>query len=318
MSTVRQGSTIVLSATYRNGVGALVDPTSPEVEIRNPSNVISETGTPTRQSQGEFSYNFFVPLGAPVGSWISRFKGVVDSQLIFGDEVFSVLPVGAVDGGLITLAEYRTATGVDLTDTRNDARITQWIPWASQAIRSFTERDFGAPTVTEERVFEYDGSGYLDIDDASSVSAVTLAYPNSQDISLTVDDWAPKPERRDDAPVYQYLLMSPYSGGWGSPEMGFNRNLDVYTREHGGSWGSPSKVKVTAEWGWPDIPGDIKMAAIWTIQEWISRPSGEAVTSEAIEGWSRSWGGRGGTAAASFAIPQRARDILASYSKILT
>lgn len=218
---------------------------------------------------------------------------------------------------LLTLAEYRTATGVDLTDTRYDARVTQWLPWASQAIRNFTERDFGAPTVIEERTFEYDGSGYLDIDDAFSISQVSFAYPNSPDIILTVDDWSPKPERRDDAPVYQYILMPGYVGqSWGSSEMGFTRNLDVYFRERG-AWGLTTKVKVTATWGWPDIPGDIKMAMVWTIQEWLARPSGESVTAEAIEGWSRSWGGRG-VAASAYAIPQRARDILVNYAKIVT
>ena len=218
---------------------------------------------------------------------------------------------------LLTLNEYRTATGVDLTDTRNDAKIAQWIPWASQAIRSFTERDFGAPTVIEERTFEYDGSGYLDIDDAASITQLSFVYPNSPEILLTADDWSPKPERRDDAPVYQYILLPAYIGqAWGSPEMGFTRNLDVYFRDRS-SVSLPSKVKVQATWGWPDIPGDIKMAMVWTLQEWVSRPSGEAVTSEAIEGWSRSWGGRGGVAAASFAIPQRARDLLVNYSKVL-
>lgn len=219
---------------------------------------------------------------------------------------------------LLTLNEYRTATGVDLTDTRNDARITQWIPWASQAIRSFTERDFGAPTVTEERTFEYDGSGYLDIDDAAGITQVSFVFSNTPDLALTSDEWAAKPERRDDAPVYQYILLPGHTGtAWGaSPEMGFTRNLDVYYRERSAS-GLTSKVKVLGTWGWPDVPGDIKMAMVWTLQEWIARPSGEAVTSEAIEGWSRSWGGRGGVAAASFAIPQRARDLLVNYSKVL-
>jgi hypothetical protein len=217
---------------------------------------------------------------------------------------------------LLTLSEYRTAVGTSPTDTRDDTRIAQWIPWASQAIRSFTERDFGAPTITEERTFEYDGSGYLDIDDAAGITSVSLVYSNTQDVLLSVDDWSPKPERRDDAPVYQYILLPPMGGTWSDGEMGFARNLDVYMREHGGRATAP-KVKVFGTWGWPDIPGDIKMAMVWTLQEWISRPSGESVTSEAIEGWSRSWGGRGGVATASLAIPQRARDILVNYAKVL-
>lgn len=217
---------------------------------------------------------------------------------------------------LLTLDEYKTAAGINVTDTRNDAKLTQWIPWVSQAIRAFTERDFGAISVTETRLFEYDGSGYLDIDDAADIQAVAFTYPGGQEITLGVDDWSPMPTRRDDAPIYQYILMPGYVGETaGSPEMGFGRNLDVYFRERR-NWAIPSKVSVTATWGWPDIPGDVKMAAVWTLQEWSSRPSGEALTAEAIEGWSRSWGARGGAAAASLAIPSRARDILVNYARV--
>jgi hypothetical protein len=216
---------------------------------------------------------------------------------------------------ILTLAEFRVAQGTDPTDTRNDAQWTQWLSFVSAAIRSLTERDFGAPIVTEQRTFEYDGSGYLDIDDASAITAVTLSYPYSADIILSADEWTAKPTRRDDAPVFWYIAMPGYVGATaGSPEMGFERNLDVYARERAGLV-TPSLVKVDATWGWPVIPGDVKMAAIWTMQEWISRPSGEGLTSEAIEGWSRSWAGRGGTSAAALAVPARALDILANYTK---
>lgn len=217
---------------------------------------------------------------------------------------------------LVTLSEYRTASGVDATDTRNDAKITFWIPMVSQAIRSFTERDFGSSIVTEERTYEYDSSGYLDIDDAATITQVVFAYPNAADIILTADEWRPKPERRDDSPVYQYVLLPGYVGQtYGSPEMGFKSNLDVYYSERG-TRGLPYRAKVTATWGWSVIPSDVKMAAIWTLQEWDSRPSGEAVTSEAIEGWSRSWGGKGSASAAAMAIPARARDILVNYARV--
>jgi hypothetical protein len=216
---------------------------------------------------------------------------------------------------ILTLAEFRTAMGTDPTDTRHDAQWTQWLGFVSAAIRSFTERDFGSPNVTEQRTFDYDGSGFLDIDDASVITAVTLAYLYSAEITLSSDEWIARPNRRDDSPVFYYIAMPAYVGGtFGSPEMGFERNLDVYARERAGLV-MPSMVKVDGTWGWPTIPGDVKMAAIWTMQEWISRPSGEALSSEAIEGWSRAWGGRGNAAAAA-ALPSRSLDILAAYTKL--
>lgn len=217
---------------------------------------------------------------------------------------------------LITRAELRTAIGVDVTNTRDDAKYDMLIPMVSQAIRATTERDFGAPTVTEERVFEYDGSGYLDIDDASAITSVSFTYPTAPDITLNADAWAPKPERRDDAPIYWYILLPSYVGAVsGSPEMGFARNLDVYARERS-YWALPDRIKVLGTWGWPVVPSDVKLAAIWTIQEWLARPSGDALTSESIEGWSRAWGGRQGQGV-SLGIPSRARDLLANYARVL-
>lgn len=218
---------------------------------------------------------------------------------------------------LITLAYYRTAAGIDPTNTRDDARITQWIPAVSNMIRAFTERDFGAPAVTEERIFEYDGSGYLDIDDAVSISTVKLAYPLGTDITLESTDWTAKPARRDDSPVFTYIVMPGYVGATaGSPEMGFTRNLDIYARERG-SYALPANVKVTATWGWPEVPEAVQQAVVWTLEEWRSRPSGEGLTAESIEGWSRAWGTRQGASAAALAIPARARDVLAAYAKVL-
>lgn len=215
---------------------------------------------------------------------------------------------------LLTLAEYRALAGYETSDTSDDGKISQRLDAVSQAIRAFTERDFGASSVTEQRTYEYDGSGYLDIDDAATISAVAATYGGT-DVVLDSEMWQPKPERRDDAPIYQYILLPPFLGGsLQSPEMGFARNLDVYYREHR-VWGFPSKIKVTATWGWPVIPSDVKLAAYWTLREWLERDSGEGLQAEAIEGWSRSWG-RSGEVAVAMAIPPRARDILANYAKL--
>jgi hypothetical protein len=219
---------------------------------------------------------------------------------------------------LITLPEYKAINGINPTDTTQDAKVTAVIPWASSAVISFTERDFGAPVVTEERTFAYDGSGYLDIDDAQTITAVTYSVPSVQDYPLGTDEWLAGPPRRDDSLTYYWIeLYTGWSLGYASPEMGFARNLDVLARE--GRWvGHRPVVKVTATWGWAATPDEVKTAVAWTIADWQARPSGEGVTAEAIEGYSRSFGGRSGSAAGSpfLAIPNRARDLLAGYGKI--
>lgn len=215
---------------------------------------------------------------------------------------------------LVTLTEVKEILGISPTDTREDAKYTALIPMVSAVIRSWTERDFGSDVITEERLFPYDGSGYVDIDDASAITAVSMVVPNSTDVVL--ETWTAMPPRRDDSPVFFYLIISPANYFLGSPEMGFTRNLDVYYSERPYTYSIPSTVKVTGTWGWPIVPPNVKLATVWTLQDWTSKADSEGLTAEAIEGFSRSWGSRtSGGATAAMAIPNRARDILAAYAK---
>lgn len=218
---------------------------------------------------------------------------------------------------LLTLEELREARGDLPDDNSNDGVYEAVIPLASKLIRQHTDRDFGAPQVTEERIFEYDDSGYLDIDDASAVTAVAITVPGAADLALAPEEWMAMPTRRDDAPVFYYLLLPILRSPGYSPAMGFKRNLDVYFTE--GRWnpGLPQMVKVTATWGWPTVPEDVKLAMVWTIEDWLAAPTGgEDLTSESIAGFARSWGNRG-QGRQGRALPLRVLDVLALYTKIL-
>jgi hypothetical protein len=120
----------------------------------------------------------------------------------------------------------------------------------------------------------------------------------------------------DGGPVIYYLILH---GGFLpfaiSPEMGFERNLDTYPFS---SFKSPM-VAVTATWGWPAVPDDVKLATALTIKQFLTSSGGgsaEGLTAEAIEGFSRSWGGRGSMGVTALAIPNRARDLLAAYQRV--
>lgn len=216
---------------------------------------------------------------------------------------------------LVTLPELKSLLGIDPSDTRKDAKFTAAIPVASRLISLFSERDFGAPNVTEDRLFEYDGSGYLDIDDASAVNSVAVVVPGSTNMPLDSYQWQPAPARRDDSPVYYYLRIAPLGAYGMSPEMGFTYNLDVLAREGRlAGRAMATFMSVNAVWGWPTIPDDIKMAAAWTIKDWDARDSGEGLSSEAIAGYSRTWAMA--TGSVGIALPTRVLDILAAYAKI--
>lgn len=204
----------------------------------------------------------------------------------------------AVSGGtaLITRNEYKTLAGVE--GSAKDDKIDTLIPFVSDAVRKYTDRDFAAAPTTTTRTYRYDGSGYLDIDDVSSITAVTFQPGGS-----TPSFWTAQP---DDTPIYWWLELP--SIRQPSPEMGFTRNEDLF--------GSPlvASVAVTGTFGWPGgtggVPGEVKMAAVWTLAAWIDNPL--PYVSESIEGYSRT---QALPAGIRDAIPQRAQSLLDLYQR---
>lgn len=217
------------------------------------------------------------------------------------------------DIDLLTLDELKVALNIDPTDNRLDTLQAQAITDASRAIMNFTERDFGSPAVTETRDFEYDGSGYLEIDDADSVTDIAMKVVGSDPLPVDATTWAAMPTRSAHSPVYFYVILPEVVNRGVSPAMGFTRNLDQWAAEHGMPQ-LPTLMSVTGTWGWPIVPEDVKRAAIWTVREWTTSPDAdEDLSSEAIAGFARSWGGQGGSA--KLAIPNAARDLLAAYQR---
>jgi hypothetical protein len=218
---------------------------------------------------------------------------------------------------LITLQEYRDATGYQSVDAAFDTQVTAAIKYASAAIRNYAQRDFGVTVVTEDRTYIYDGSGYLDIDDTATINTVTLTLPGATDQLLDAALWLPLPYRRDDAPVYYYIYLPSVTWHGVSPEMGFTRNADVMYRE-GRYITQPPQVKVNAAWGWTVVPDDVKQATIWAVEDWKGTTASSAgpLTAHSIESFSESFGSRTGATLVSNALPQRSMDLLANYAKI--
>lgn len=205
---------------------------------------------------------------------------------------------------LITLDELLDALDITPGDATEQVqrKYTQAIAGASAAVSSYADRAFASPVVTEQRTFEYDGSGFLDLDDCSAVTAVTISSYGVDSV-LAADEWTAEPFG---GPVYTYLVL-PAHRGFGSPAMGFTRNLDRIAAERG--WLGQTLVKVDATWGWPTVPDDVKQAVIWTAAEMGDKPGG--MRSEAIANYSYSRDTPGLPEVP--AIPNRAKDLLAPY-----
>lgn len=208
---------------------------------------------------------------------------------------------------LITTDELYAALHIAPGDVEpvDAAQASQAITWASDAIRGYCDRNFGDPLVTEVREYEYDASQYLDIDDATAITGVAFSYGSTlADDNLTVDQFRPRPHK---GPVYTYLVL-PTPRGIGSGEMGFLQNLDVLYAE--GRFGTlPIIAKVAGQWGWPDVPGPVKQAAVITTKRFMSNDDSDDYSSKSIDSysWSRS------PDAVSEAIPKAAKELLAPY-----
>lgn len=213
---------------------------------------------------------------------------------------------------LIDLTTYKNLMGVQSGNTRDDAQITALLEPASQAIQTYTGRNFALATTSSSRSYLYDGSGFMDIDDCTAVTTVQVTYPNTTPYTLTSDEYQAMP---DGNPVYYYLILYGGIAAYGiSPEMGFTYNLDQYPFTQY----KPPTVSVTATWGWSAVPYDVQLATALTIQNFVAtKNAAEGLSAEAIEGYSRSWGSRQGLMTA-MAVPNKARDLLAAYQRIFT
>jgi hypothetical protein len=152
-------------------------------------------------------------------------------------------------------------------DPTRDARYQQSIDQAS-----YTDRDFATATVTEQRSFEYDGSGFVDIDDCSNITAVTYSI-SGYDTLIPTFEWRGEPYG---GAVFTYLVVP----NWGprfSPEMGFTSNIDVLYRE-GRFTGLGPTVKVDATWGWTDVPDDVKRPSSGRPPRWRTSPEPYALS----------------------------------------
>jgi hypothetical protein len=178
---------------------------------------------------------------------------------------------------------------------------------ASAAIRAYTDRDFtvNSASTSSQRTFEYDDSGYIDIDDAQAITSVAISFPSGTGPTTTLgtNSWSATPYN---GPIYDSLILYTPTYYAGSREMGFTYNLDRYE----GPVGPPPIVEVTAVWGWPEIPEDVQQAAVWTAAAFAE--DARQITSESIEGFSRSM-----NTLAPTALPLRARDLLDQYRRVV-
>jgi hypothetical protein len=177
MPTGAQGASLTLDATYTDGTGQAVTPTSPRVSIINPSGTtVVSNATPTAVATGVYEYIFAIPSDAPLGSWTARWSGTINGVATTADEVFTVVEAGSIgfEGStdVLTLEEAKRALNVSLSDSYSDDELAQVVSaasqWLDEVVGPVVRR-----TITNEAHQSPSGTVWLRHRPVSSISTVT-------------------------------------------------------------------------------------------------------------------------------------------------
>lgn len=254
MERVAQGGTVTLTAQFQNGVGDLVDPVGPTVDIFDPADdELVTDATPTRVSLGNFSYNYAVPEAGAVGVWRIRWSGVVDGVASAGDDWFNVV----VPGELLVLKAYTTLAALKsylgISVATYDAQLTSALNAASRAIDNYCGRRFWLDGSLTTRTFTATDPTLLDIPDGIGTTAGLVVKTDTAADGTFTTTWG--------AGDYQLLpVNAPHAFPEAEPWTQIQA-VGALTFPTGTATRT-QRVQVTAKWGWPAVPDPVIQACL--------------------------------------------------------
>lgn len=148
-----------------------------------------------------------------------------------------------IENGYLSLADLKTALGD--TGTERDALYERAIEAASRKIDGWCGRHFWLAPAASARLFR-PMTRYLvwtgDFDDATAVTVEVDQVGDGVFTALAADHWQPGPFVRYNGHPYDRVLAT--SGDQPFPMEGLR-----------------PRVRVTAQWGWPELPAEVVQAA---------------------------------------------------------
>lgn len=175
------------------------------------------------------------------------------------------MPEVLTDRALCTEADVLALLKIDAPTTEETDLATRLVNAASDALANLPGvrgREFAPAVLAETRTFDaeellvdVDRAAYrrrvafLPIGDASEVDTVTFHYVDGTSAVLAGSDWAELPRRRKAWEPVTELRLEPASA----------------------SLGSVVTVDVLGDWGFPELPEDVRQAAILTAASWYGR-----------------------------------------------
>jgi hypothetical protein len=150
-----------------------------------------------------------------------------------------------------TLAELKAYLG-PITDTTEDAQLTDSLETASRGVDHICGRKFAADTNATARVYRPRDRCIVLTDDFFTTTGLVVATDSGDGTYATTLTAA------------QYLLEPSNGVNDGEPGWPYYR-----IRSINGSWQCNPRpsVQVTAKWGWAAVPGPVKTATVYLAEE---------------------------------------------------
>lgn len=158
---------------------------------------------------------------------------------------------------LVTVADVRSFLQKPDPDTEQDMILSRLIDCASEAVLTFTEREFAPESdPATERQFYYCGDGVLNLTpydlQATPTPTVTIDTVNgSGGTALAADEFMLFPRPAKDG-VYNWLKLNPRTG---PPSSRF----------------AEREVTISGTWGFPAVPDDVKHWTSVAVATWFRK-----------------------------------------------
>lgn len=324
------GDSARLSFPFRDVNGAPVDPTDLSVTIRKPDGTLTteqyNPGSIVKDSVGNYHLDIAVDQE---GDWFYTVAGTGAATAVGTRAFYAWAPWTTAGGPLsseafTTLGAAREFVLRDIADASQDRKLVKLIVAYSRAVAKYTQREWLPRTAGAQRVFSYDGSGFLSLApyEARVINSVTMYsdLPTSQRVVLvpgssTVEgDYRLLPANQTAEGTYHWLILPTYgtSSAWPMPVY-----IDGdYVR---GSFGGYSQVTVNADWGVAatvaDIPEDVQLAVLIAVKNAFENPVGYASSSFGAATFVEPADVLEGPEARALNLPREARAMLSPYKR---
>lgn len=253
MTTLYRGNTESLTVEWRQyASGPMVAVTGVQIGIVNLTTgavALATTSTGVlNPATGVNSYAWTISDSLAVGDYLVTWTGTdPDSDSVTATETVTVSSAVAVGDAYASLAKLKARLGIADSNTAKDAELQDRLDSASMDINRWCGRQFGRQEDATERTF-YPGPTGVDVHDFWTVEdlAVTPYLGTTAGTAWTVDG----------------LTLEPLDGIVdGVPGWPYRRLCYGYALAPAYYY-SASTVRVTAKWGWAEVPSNVETACL--------------------------------------------------------